>query len=313
MKKHDDVSFRVSSIALIAIAAAAATVPARRAAADPVLAKPAPYALAWQLRPAAAANVVRADTTVASYRDGDGDGTTVASTLLASYKVTPTLAPLLRIAAVHNTPAMGEAATSVSNLLVGTTWAPALAAPLRLSVLGAVTLPIGSGGGDTPDAAMATANRAGVMARSSMDNALFAVNDAAAIGGIDLAYVDRGLTLQVEATLFQLVRVRGDAVQPDSTKTNMTSGIHAGYFVLPWLSLGAELRYQRYLSTPSFVDADPTGANRDALSAAAGVRGHFKLGGTRVLRPGIAYARGLDDPMAGRGYDVVQIDVPFSF
>src|SRR5215207_7996228 len=74
-----------TSIALLV----GATAPARTAAADPGLSRPAPYALAWQLRPAAAANVIRSDTTVAGYEDANGDGVTTASTLLSSYKVTP--------------------------------------------------------------------------------------------------------------------------------------------------------------------------------------------------------------------------------
>jgi hypothetical protein len=271
---------------------------------------PAPYSLAWQLRPAAAGNVVRSDTTFATYEDADGDGATVASTFLASYKVTPTLAPLFRVAVSYDDPAAADGAASMSNPLLGATWAPKLAPPLKLAVFGAVTIPVGSGGGNSPGPSTAT-NRSAVFARSAMDNALFAVNDATAIAGADLAYVKNGLTVQAEVTLFELIRVRGDQVQPDKAKTNFTSGLHAGYFPLPYLSVGAELRYQRYLSTPMFVEATP--ALRDTVSAAIGVRGHIKMGGKRWLRPGIAYSRGLDDPMSGRSYDVVQVDVPYSF
>jgi hypothetical protein len=295
-------------IASISIALVTLSIGAGRAAADPPAAPPPPYSLAWQLRPAAAATVVRSDTAVAMY----GDGATVASTFLGSYKVTPTLAPLFRIAVSHDSPDMADGATSLSNLLLGVTWAPKLLAPpLRLAAFGAVTLPIGSGGGNTGDAQMAAANKSAVLARSGMDNALFAINDAAAIAGADLAFVRDGFTVQGEVTVFQLVRVRGDEVQPDAAKTNFTSGVHAGWFPIPQLSIGAELRYQRYLSTPKFVADAP--AARDTLSAAIGLRTHWKLGGKRWIRPGIAYARGLDDPMNGRGYDVVQIDVPMSF
>jgi hypothetical protein len=146
-----------------------------------------------------------------------------------------------------------------------------------------------------------------------MDNALYAVNDAAIIGGATFAYVDRGITLQAEATVFELVRVRGSEAQPDKTKTNLTTGIHAGYFVLPQLSLGGELRYQRYLSTPKFVETDPTSTLRDTLSVAAGARAHVKLAGKQWLRPALAYARGLDDPMSGRSYQVIQIDLLYTY
>jgi hypothetical protein len=277
---------------------------------SPASADPPPYSLAWQLRPTAAGNVVRSDTAFAMYDDPDGDGATVASTLLVSYKVTPTVAPLVRIAVSYDDPAAADGATSMSNPLLGVTWAPAVAAPFKVGVFGAVTIPVGSGGGNSPDAQTAT-NRSAIYARSAMDNALFSVNDATAIGGIGVAWVKDGFTVQGEVTVLELIRVRGDEVQPDKAKTNFTSGLHAGYFPLPWLSVGAELRYQRFLTTPMFVEATP--ALRDTVTAAVGVRGHVKLSGKRWLRPGIAYSRGLDDPMSGRSYDVVQVDVPYAF
>jgi hypothetical protein len=146
-----------------------------------------------------------------------------------------------------------------------------------------------------------------------MDNALFAVNDLTPIVGVDATYLANGLTLQLEVTLFELFRVRGDEVQPDAYKTNATAGMQAAYFVVPWLSASGELRYQRWLSTPAAVAMDASGASRDTLSAALGVRGHLALGGARWLRPGVSYARGLDDPMTDRHYQIVQIDIPFAF
>lgn len=270
---------------------------------------PPPYALPLQLRPAAVADVVRSDTAIASY---DG-GSTVASTLLAAVRITPTLAPLIRLAVVHDAPPMGTSATSLANPLVGITWAAPLHAPGKLALFAAVTIPVGSGGGDTPDAARLGAVKAGVLARSGMDNALFAVNDVAAIAGADLAYVHGTITVQGEVTLFQLTRVRGGAVQPDAHKTNSTAGLFVGWTALPRLTVGAELRYQRWLSTPASVAADPTGASRDILSAAIGVRTKIDLGGGRVLKPGLAFAHGLDDPLDKKGYDLVQIDLPLSF
>ncbi|HVK72752.1 MAG TPA: hypothetical protein VM734_05505 [Kofleriaceae bacterium] len=298
----------------LALVAALASLPHAARADEPRLATtPPPYALPWQLRPIAPGNVVRSDTTVAGYATADGRGATVASTLLASYKVSPTVAPLVRVAVVRDLPPAGAGATTMSNPLLGVLYGKPLAPAVKLGLFAAFTVPVGGGGGDTPDAARAAANRAGIAARSSMDNALFAVNDHALIGGADLAYVAGGLTVQAELTVFQLTRVRGGDVQPDKAKTNFTSGLHAGWFARPWLSVGGELRYQRWLSTPQAVAGDPTGASRDNLTAAAGLRGHIALPGKRWLRPGLAYARALDDPMRGKGYDIVQVDVPFVF
>src|ERR1041384_439996 len=68
--------------------------------------KPPPYSLPWQLRPAVVANVIRSDTTFAFYKDAAGkeSGSTVASMLLASYKVTEELAPMVRVGVVQNSP-----------------------------------------------------------------------------------------------------------------------------------------------------------------------------------------------------------------
>ena len=271
------------------------------------------YSLPWQLRPISGGNVVRSDSTVAGYQTADGDGLTVASTLLGSYKLSPSLTPLVRIAVTHDAPPAGEAAASLSNPLFGVQWSRPLAAPFKLALFGAVTLPVGSGGGDDPDMERAAAQRAAIPARSSMDNAMFAVNDLTVIGGAAIAWVERGWTVQAEVTILQLNRVRGADVQPDRFKTNFTSGLHVGAMALPWLSVGGELRYQRWLSTPAAVEADTTGMLRENVTAAVGVRFHKELAGKRWIRPGLAYARGLDDPMDSRSYDVVQLDVPFVF
>ena len=279
-----------------------------------VVAKPPPASLGWALRPVAPVNAVRIDTAVGLFEDSGVSGNTVASLFTVSYKVTPTLSPLVRFAVVRNDPATGGTATGMSNPLVGAMWAPPLLAPpFKLAGFAALALPLGSGGGNDANPTMTSTVRSAIAARSGMDNALFAVNDLTPIAGVDAAYVANGLTVQLEATVFELIRVRGDQVQPDAYKTNFTTGLQAGYFVLPVVSASAELRYQRGLSTPKAVAMEPTGASRDTLSAALGVRGHIALGEGRWLRPGVSYARGLDDPLTGRNYQIVQIDVPFAF
>lgn len=287
-------------------------------AAPPPAAPPPPYSLPWQLRPVAAVNVVRSDTTVAFYENAAGNsGSAVATMLLGSYKVTPSLAPMIRMGFVQNsppdaptgmmTPASGQ---SFINPIVGVTYARPVGAVRLAGFLGA-TLPIGMGGGNTPDPGANTANAAGISARSGMDNAMFAVNYFTVIGGIGAAYVAHGFTAQVEATVLQLTRVRGEAFAKDSSRTNGTAGIHLGYFVLPQLSLGGELRYQRWLYTPTTKVADNT-TTRDTVTMAIGPRAHFKIG-KNWFRPGISYARGLDKPLTTASYNMIQIDLPFAF
>ena len=76
-------------------------------------------------------------------------------------------------------------------------------------------------------------------------------------------------------------------ISPDATRTNSTMGVHAGYFLLPALSLGGEVRYQRWLSTPTRivtgVRSDFPTANMDTLSFAVGPRFHIKVGGTWLV------------------------------
>jgi hypothetical protein len=281
---------------------------------------PPPYSLPWQLRPVTVGNVIRSDTAVAFYDSAMGSGSTVATTLLGSYKLTPSFGALVRLGFVQNgAPGTMVDGTSFVNPILGAAYSTKIAGSFRLAGFLGGTVPIGMGGGATPDAGAAGANAAGIAARSAMDNAMFAVNYFTAILGGGFAYIDHKLTVQAEATLLQLVRVRGNdmtGVSPDSARTNSTMGLHAGYFVLPMLSLGGEIRYQRWLSTPTRivmgVKSDIPSANMDTVTFAVGPRFHFKLGST-WLRPGISYGQALDSPNSDASYKVVQVDVPFVF
>ncbi len=283
---------------------------------------PSPYSLPWQLRPVTGATALRSDSSFASYQNAAAQGGfTVVSTLAASYRIPGTgdapgtgLAPVLKLAAVNDSSPSGPGGFAVVNPLVGATYARVLGSGFRASGFLALTIPVGMGGGDTPDKTLVAARSAGQYARSAMDNALFAVNDLALIPGVDVAYVAHGVTVQIEATLFELLRVRGAAAQAETTKTNFTTGLHVGYFVVDALSLGADLRYQRWLNAPIAVDHDPTGTLVDNLTFGVGPRLHFALAPGTSIHPGISFSRGLDKPMAGAAnYDVVQLDVPVLF
>jgi hypothetical protein len=274
---------------------------------------PPPYSFPWQLRPVAAGNVVRSDTAVSFWENAGGEtASTVASTLLLSYKVLPRLAPIVRLAYVHNAPGSGAASgNAFVNPLVGALYGLDLAPGLKLGLFVGVTIPVGQGG-DKPAAMDTTAAAAasGINARSAMDNALFAVNFLTVLPGVGLAYSKAGFTAQLEATLLQLTRVRNEDIEKDSKRTNLTAGLHLGYFAIPQLSFGGELRYQRWLSDPALLTMDPS--RRETLTFAIGPRAHFKIG-TRWFRPGLAYAQGIDDPMKKRKDRIIQIDLPFVF
>lgn len=312
---------------------AAEAPPVEPAAAKP---KPPPYSLPWQLRPVVAATVLRSDTAFAFYKDAAGkeSGSTVASMLLFSYKLSDNFAPLVRVGVVGNSPPLGmkanmkdfDKATHFLNPILGATYALKPAKPLRLAFFLGVSLPIGGGGGDDATLDHTQANVWGMRARSAMDNAMFTPNDFSILPGVGFAYVGGGFTAQVETTLIQAIRVKGDKVpamgaakNPDSSKTNLTMGLHLGYFLIPQLSIGGEIRHQRFLSTPKGVELDEASTNptplglRDTTSFAVGPRAHFKFGESVWFRPGVAFSMGLDDPNSKFKHKVVQLDLPFAF
>ena len=282
-----------------------------------------PYSIPFQLRPAAAVTVLRTDTSFAFYDDpvNEQDGSTVASTLLASYKVNDNIAPMVRLGVVSNAPPTTDGAAGFLNPVLGVTYATPLSPELRLALFFGTALPLGSGGGDSPDPDNVITNAAGIRARSAMDNAMFAVNDLVLFPGASVAYVAHGLTVQLEATVLELLRVRGkDAVNaagaplnPDSSRTNFTAGVHVGYFFMPELSGAVELRHQRWLSTPTAVKNDATDTVRDTTTVAVGPRVHFKVGEKSWIRPALSFAVALDDPLQRWESRSVQLDIPVIF
>ena len=46
---------------------------------------------------------------------------------------------------------------------------------------------------------------------------------------------------------------------------------------------------------------------------AIGPRAHFAIGKGMWLRPGISYARALDQPLSTSSYNMVQVDLPVIF
>ena len=281
------------------------------------------YSLPFQLRPVMAVTGFRSDTSLASYDNLLAQhGFAVVSELSGSWRI-PTagapgtgLAPLAKLTVVNDSPpGSGTGGFAFVNPLVGASYAAALGSGLRANAFAGVTIPIGMGGGDTPNKGEADARSVGQVVRAGMDNSLFAVNDLALIPGVDLAYVGHGFTAQAEATLFQLERVRGAKAQFEASKTNLTGGLHVGYFLAPFLSLGAEFRLQWWLNPPFTVQDHKPNTSYDLTSIGVGPRFHFHVAQDVWIRPGIAYTRGFDPPMTPKSFDynVLQIDVPVVF
>lgn len=315
----------MAALAIGSLAAAPAFAQAP-AASEPAPPPPAPYSLPWQLRPAVPVNVVRNDLTLGFYKAPDptdpkksNAGFAAVESLMVAVKLESWVALTARVTAVGNAaPSPATGSGSVGNPVFGAMFS-FKAADFRITPSISVALPLGMGGGDSPDPGPDAANKAAVRVRSSMDNSVFGPNYCTIIAGLDFAFIRAGFTAQAEVTLFESIRARGAAVSPDAAFTNLTMGLHLGYFFIPQLSLGAEIRHQRFLTTPAPVAADqalPADQQlglRDTTTFAVGPRVHFKLGETTWIRPGVAYARGIDNPLSKTGYNIVQIDVPVVF
>jgi hypothetical protein len=272
---------------------------ARVASAEPEQ-NAAEVSLPWQLRSITTSNVIQVDTAAAAFRDPHGNVDIAATTALsASYQLTDRWAPTLRLGFVGNN-AHGAAldGTSIGNPIVGATYTPDL--NQRVALFAAAAIPIGSGGGNDPDPRAAKSNAAWITARPA-DEAMFEVNYATAIVGADIAYVKHGVTAQAETTLSQSVRARGDdtAAGTDALRTRATIGTHLGMFLGRYVSVGADVHYQRWLSHPTMLDemtdARVPIADEDmaTLTASIGARMHFHVGNASV-HPGLSYTRGFD-------------------
>ena len=293
------------------VAPAAATTPAKP--------KPAPYAVPWQLRPLVSINVLRLDVTPLTYHDKNNqDGMVTTSSLIGGRAFTKSLMGIVRLVATVNRPADGAAdATSIANPAFGLMRVSKLNPQFKLGYFAAVTAPIGSGGSSKPNKFRQAANPVGALSRAAMDNALFAVNYGAFIPGVGLAYLAHNFTVQAEATLFALARVRGSAIDKDAFRLNGTAGLSVGYTFAPSIAAIAELHYQRWLINDTVAAAaEPA---RQNLSVMVGPR--FAIKTSRfTMRPGIAVGVGLAGAIASdtytspvHGVTTVFADVPVIF
>lgn len=297
----------ISAHAAPAVVGVDGTAPPPPAAEPTAKPKPTPrFALPFQLRPVIAKTLVR-DDLVASTHAG---GSTVANVTTFSYSFLPNVAVLARVPYVSNTPKAGAHGTAFGNPLLGGLYTPALRPTTRLSLFAGVAFPIGQGGGNTPDKAKASAEAAAIYGRAAMDNALWVADYGVGTAGVGLAQVVGPCTGQLEATVLHLVRMHAENAQKDASRTNLTTGAMAGCYVLPPLQLIGELRYQRWLSTPTVVTLDAS--KRDQATAGLGLRFDVRAGAI-TLRPGLLVATPLDSPMKKADYRQVMIDVPIVF
>lgn len=265
----------------------------------------APYSSPFQLRSAVAGNVIKSDTALA-FSDG---GTTIASYLMGGIKIVPNAALIFRLGLASLSPVSGDARPAVMNPQLGVLWSPQVTDDLRLSPFLSVTLPVGMGGGEAPDAGVSASLASARQARFSLDSAISLPNHLWVTAGLSAAWVRYGLTLQLEATVVQGFQVRGPEAVDDAV-TNSISGAFVGYSIIPALNVGAELRYQRFLSTPLAVEKNE--ALREQLSFAVGARAHLKLD-PLTIRPGLSYGHAIGGVVSAANTNAVLFDLAVAF
>lgn len=315
------VTFLPASAAAVVFLFAASAAAQSTPAAEP--APPAPYVAPFAPRGTGAGTSVRAET---AYGLDTGVSSTIVQYLAASWAPVEHLSLYGRTGWSYYFPNAGPATSAFTNLAVGALCAYKLGRDFRWSATIGTGLPVGQGGGDDPDPGEAAALAAGSLARSRFEGStMFSPNDVAPYLGGDLAWVRGGFTLQAEVTVFALFRVRGDGTNPatgkpwdpDAVKGSVDLAFHAGYFVVPQLSVQVEVRDQTYLGTPAAVAAG--NISQSWVTVGGGVRGHLKLGPKASFHPGIAFFQPLNDAIlkptvhTALSYHVFLLDLPVSF
>jgi len=280
--------------------------------------KPAPYSIPWNLRGAIAGTSVRLDAAIAMH----DKGVTVPSILTGSFKIVPDLAALVKVPFSYDAEKGTKQVAAFYNPVVGLTYTPELAKGLRMPIFVGSNIPMGSGGGGNTKSREYVGSSNAIYARSGLDNAAYGVNFVTPMAGLGFAYIQHGLTFQVEGLIVYLKRTRGSAYELDNTRWNSTYGAHLGYAILPALTASVELRYQRWLDRTQPSTADTT--RQDQFTGAAGLRTRIAFSETVVARPGVAYIRGLDPPMSkgllaqnnspnAAEFNIIFVDIPVSF
>jgi hypothetical protein len=279
---------------------------------EPVVPRPrAPYTAPFQLRGVIPKNGFRVDTVLGLYRLADSNAQVTVMLVSAQWRVAEPFALQVRWGIDSNQTGNDNSRTGIVNPTLGGLVGVAIGRDLRFAVSVAIGAPVATGGGDAPDPNQVALQQEGALARSAMDNVAFAVNDLGFPSGLSLAYVRSGVTAQIDVTLIPSVRVKAKNTQPDSSKVNSTHGLFFGYAFTRALSLGLELRYQRFLTTPSAVERDPS--LRDNLTVAVGPRFSLELSSSAWIRPAITFGRGLVGRTEQQSFQMIQLDVPISF
>jgi hypothetical protein len=237
------------------------------------------------------------------------DQTTDLTVVTASLDVGRSWSVFGRIGLVDDESTLEERASGFANPALGATFGFELARHVRLAFTLGSTIPVGSGGGDSP--ARPAALRA-MLNGTDWGGPMFGPNHLDVYEGFALTWTPGRLTLRIRRTLHPALRVRGartDVLGPRVIFTS--SGLTAGCSLGRGISTMAELDETRFLNRPSFLGSDPS--NRSDHYLVAGLEGDFGIGPSRRLQPAVLYAAAVDAPKNRRAFRLVEVDLRLSF
>ncbi len=114
----------------------------------------------------------------------------------------------------------------------------------------AIALPLGQGGGNTPDPGIAINNAGG---RACGNGQLFDPNYVGAAGSVSLSFEAAHVSVVVTPVVMGSARVRGEQASAAAYKLSVSPRVHVGYRALGSLELFAESLYTRAFLGSSFV------------------------------------------------------------
>lgn len=287
---------------LVAVLAGSAGANAPQEAPPAPAAEPAPATPAAEAAPAPL-GITASLTGTAQHQDQEDNER--AFMMIAAAQYTRPAGPSFfgRIGWVH-----AGGAASLSNLLLGASMPFSLPRSfgLELRVFGA--LPVGTGGGDDADPGALGAS----LTATDWHGPMFAPNHLTAAGGVKLSFAHPPLFAFLDASLYYMSRVRGEAIDPVGPSVTLTATkLVVAFAMSSRFSAYAGAAQTRYWGEPEFLQGSSPSA-RDDHYAFAGLEAGFVLGGQQV-RPGLLYGRAVDSPKSGRSFQVAELSVSISF
>ncbi len=238
---------------------------------------------------------------------GNPAQSTLLMVLSAAYEWTHWLSTFARVGWAHNAPSNEASGSAFANPAAGVSSQIELGKHVKVGGLAGITVPVGSGAGNTPNTAALKAWTNSV----DWGGAMFAVDHVDVFGGLRASYTASRLTLQIESTVHQLVRVRGEASDPIGDAATVTGSQATALVALPHdVSVSTGLAETRFWNTPKCIQ-DSAESRRDYF-VVAGVSLELKLAKGVAFTPGVLYARALDLPLTRETFQVIEVDLGFS-